>query len=153
MVVRTINEEPCQICHQITNHYDRLAGRMCPKCLAEHVVAISGIPLVESNKYLLTDPLIDHKNDIDAHIKIKPLNGGEDVKKKDWVCYWQTDASPKPQTSIEHKAVTKKFAESWLKKQKQGEHATPKIGKLTIIAKTEENLPITEPEEDCGCTK
>ncbi len=67
-MLRTVSEDPCQICGQLTNAYDQLAGRMCPKCLADHVVKCSGIPLVEANKHLLTDPLIDHNNDVDAHL-------------------------------------------------------------------------------------
>jgi hypothetical protein len=65
-MLRTRNDGPCQRCGQTTNAYDAIVGRMCPRCLAEHVVQVSGVPLVESNKYLLTAPLIDHSNDIDA---------------------------------------------------------------------------------------
>jgi len=68
-MIRTVNEEPCFRCKRLTNAYDQLAGRICPQCLAEHVVAASGIPLVDSNKHLLTDPLIDHSNDIDRKSK------------------------------------------------------------------------------------
>lgn len=64
-MLRTRNEAPCQRCGQITNAYDVAVGRTCPKCLAEHCVQASGFPLVEANKHLLTDPLIDHSNDID----------------------------------------------------------------------------------------
>jgi len=70
-MMRTVNEALCASCKQITNAYDPFIGRICPKCCATHIVEISGFPLVESNKYLLTAPLIDHSNDIDRKGGIK----------------------------------------------------------------------------------
>jgi len=62
-MVRTETEEPCYMCHQITNNYDPNAGRVCPPCSVKQIVSTYG-NLGESNKHLLTDPLIDHSNDI-----------------------------------------------------------------------------------------
>ena len=88
-MIRTVNEEPCRDCGQITNAYDRMMGRLCPQCMAQRCADFeqnlgqywqsyylegkrtdtkpaSLDHLSESHKYLLTDPLIDHSNDIDS---------------------------------------------------------------------------------------
>jgi len=93
-MVRTISEDPCTRCGRITNHYDPNMGRICPQCCAQACAdfgkslefqynkdylglmqwAITGAKasldyLAELNKHLLTKPLIDHSNDIDAYFQ------------------------------------------------------------------------------------
>ena len=82
-MVRTRDDEPCIDCRIITNFYDRSMGRLCPKCTArrceefgqnlakrsDYNYVIGSVPqLAQSLQHLLTDPLIDHSNDIDARI-------------------------------------------------------------------------------------
>ena len=87
--IRTVNEEPCRDCTQITNAYDPMMGRLCPQCMAQRCAnfaqnlgqywqssylagKVTDIEpasldyLSESNKYLLTEPLVDHSSDIDS---------------------------------------------------------------------------------------
>jgi len=82
-MVRTVNEAPCTDCGVITNYYDPNMGRLCPKCTAQRCASFgkSLVPeflgtttkesdnmqyLADSNKHLLTDPLIDHSEDIES---------------------------------------------------------------------------------------
>ena len=96
-MVRTVNEEPCFDCHRITNYYDPNMGRLCPQCTGkrcanfgkgltlQHQYPLNPLIilqpfvypedmkyLADENKHLLTDSLIDHSNDIDAHFHKKP---------------------------------------------------------------------------------
>lgn len=54
--------------------------------------------------------------------------GGDGMVKEDWVCYWQSDASPKPVIQLK-KTTTHKDATAWLKAQKPTDHWTPNIAK------------------------
>lgn len=76
-------------CGKITNAYDAMMGRLCPQCIAKRCAqfgkslemwgkgVISWVfdeernmdYLAHGNKYLLTEPLIDHSNDIDRHLR------------------------------------------------------------------------------------
>ena len=83
-------------------------------------------------------------------------------------CYWQSDASPTPEITIE-KFTTQKKAEAWLKKQLADQHVTARIGVLTVEAEVEDKTmgltleivtPIDAPEnkveaveDDCECFK
>ena len=88
MVIRTRHEEPCSNCGKTTNAYDAMMGRLCPLCIAQYAANLGrGLEfqafgkinldfgdadmsyLCNSNKHLLTDPLIDHSNDIDKNKK------------------------------------------------------------------------------------
>jgi len=82
--MRTKIEEPCYNCKQLTNFYDAMMGRVCPLCVAKicagfgktlayldslrRFVPFDDKPemcyLAEENKHLLTDPPIDHTNDL-----------------------------------------------------------------------------------------
>jgi len=90
--VRTVKEEPCMDCGKVTNAYDALMGRLCPQCIARRGTSFGKalaywahptfpIPLDFSateeevkndptNAYLNNAPLIDHSNDIDAHLMV-----------------------------------------------------------------------------------
>jgi len=78
-VIRTVKEEPCSQCGRLTNAYDMLMGRLCPECIAKRAITFArnirnlyGIDEPEElDPYyykLATLPLIDHSNDIDAHL-------------------------------------------------------------------------------------
>ena len=87
-VLRTVSEEPCCSCGRLTNAYDPLIGRICPACLArisrefreslERYARNYGygwsLGIKEESledpelEALARLPLIDHSNDIDAHL-------------------------------------------------------------------------------------
>ena len=87
-MLRTVREEPCSECGVTTNAYDRMMGRLCPKCIAircaqfgkslemrgqgKFIYCFDEVEdmhyLAHSNKSLLEETLIDHSNDIDSHI-------------------------------------------------------------------------------------
>lgn len=78
-MVRTTSEEPCMDCGQTTNHYDALMGRLCPQCTIRRVDdmiymrcrmdRVPYVPEPNTEESLLSEPLIDHSNDIDAHLQ------------------------------------------------------------------------------------
>jgi hypothetical protein len=88
-MIRTVDEEECTRCGVLTNAYDQLAGRLCPLCIAKRCAQFgkslamrdrgfftySFDPdhdmkyLANSNKTLLTEPTIDHNDDIDKGIQ------------------------------------------------------------------------------------
>ncbi len=81
-MVRTINEENCMDCGKVTNYYDPNMGRLCPQCTTTRCASFGGNLshdsvywqpkqfrmdyLADSNKHLLTDPLVDHFEDIET---------------------------------------------------------------------------------------
>ena len=87
-VIRTVKEEPCCSCGRLTNAYDPLVGRVCPRCLARIAREFRegleryarnygygwslGIKERKEDDPDLEDlarlPLIDHSDDIDAHL-------------------------------------------------------------------------------------
>jgi len=78
-IIRTAKKEPCSQCGRLTNAYDILMGRLCPECIAKRAAAfarnIRNLYEIDNpeelDPYYLrlgTLPLIDHSNDIDAHL-------------------------------------------------------------------------------------
>ena len=94
--IRTVTEEPCMDCKSVTNAYDALMGRLCPKCIARrgtqfgyalehrhdwfkkdssgierwrHQVTDEEVKTDPINTDLLQMPLIDHSDDIDKNVK------------------------------------------------------------------------------------
>ena len=78
-IIRTVKEEPCSQCGRLTNAYDILMGRLCPECIAKWAAAFArnirdlyGIEEPEEldpyYQKIAALPLIDHSNDINAHL-------------------------------------------------------------------------------------
>ena len=81
----------------------------------------------------------------------KSGDGGDEMPKeqaRDWMCYWQSDASPVPVIRVK-KTITHKGAKAWLKKQEASEHWTPKI----VKSPKEPLIPAPKKRGDCGCMK
>jgi len=75
-MVRTVSEEKCVSCGRVTNHYDSCLGRYCPDCAEGFVTtmimnrcAMDGVPFIPEKSEKPSKPLIDHSDDIDAHLR------------------------------------------------------------------------------------
>ena len=67
-MVRTVKEQECMDCGNITNYYDICMGRLCPKCV---VSRFSVVGAADFDSDIFNQSLIDHNDDIDAFLHLQ----------------------------------------------------------------------------------